>query len=466
MPSPGLRPFRTTAFKLSAIYLAVFTVFAAFLIGYFARNTSAILHAQMQSALDAELEGMAAQYNRGGIVRLARFIEVRSRQPGASIYLVTDSLGRKIAGNVESVPEGVLRQAGDAAQIVPYRRIDEDEPAVRHSALVQVIGLPDDFHVLVGRDVSESEELVAIVRRSLILTVTLMVVLGLVSWIFVSRRVLKRIESIADTSQRIVAGDLSGRLEVTGSGDEFDRLAESLNIMLGRIERLMLGLKQVSDNIAHDLKTPLTRMRSRVEAALAKGGDAERRSALQATIDEADQLIRTFNALLMIARVEAGSSDTEFCAFDAAEVARDVFELYEPLAEQAGVALRLDADRAAPMRGTRELVGQALANLVDNAIKYADEGACEPRVVISVDKDDEAVRLAVTDNGPGIAEEHRSRVLERFVRLEESRSKPGAGLGLSLASAVAQLHRGDLLLCDNKPGLRAILCLPAAPDAA
>ena len=465
MPSPGLRPFRTTAFKLSAIYLAVFTVFAAFLIGYFARNTSAILHAQMQSALDAELEGMAAQYNRGGIVRLARFIEVRSRQPGASIYLVTDSLGRKIAGNVESVPDGVL-QAGDVARVVPYRRIDEEEPAVRHAALVQVVELPDDFRILVGRDVSESEELVAIVRRSLILTVALMVVLGLVSWIFVSRRVLKRIESIADTSQRIVAGDLSGRLEVTGSGDEFDRLAESLNIMLGRIERLMLGLKQVSDNIAHDLKTPLTRMRSRVEAALAQGGDAERRAALQATIDEADQLIRTFNALLMIARVEAGSSDTDFRAFDAAEVARDVFELYEPLAEQAGVVLRLEADRPALTRGTRELVGQALANLVDNAIKYADEGAGEPRVVISVDRDDEAVRLAVADSGPGIAEEHRSRVLERFVRLEESRSKPGAGLGLSLVSAVAQLHRGDLLLCDNKPGLKAVLRLPAAADAA
>jgi signal transduction histidine kinase len=466
MPSPGLRPLRTTAFKLSAIYLAVFTVFAAFLIGYFARNTSAILHAQMQSALDAELEGMAAQYSRGGIVRLARFIEVRSRQPGASIYLVTDSLGRKIAGNVESVPDGVLRPAGDAARIVPYHRIDEDEPAARRAALVQVIELPDDFRILVGRDVSESEELVAIVRRSLILTVALMVVLGLVSWIFVSRRVLKRIESIADTSQRIVGGDLSGRLEVTGSGDEFDRLAESLNTMLDRIERLMLGLKQVSDNIAHDLKTPLTRMRSRVEAALAKGGDAERRAALQATIDESDQLIRTFNALLMIARVEAGSSDTKFYAFDAAEVARDVFELYEPLAEQAGVVLRLDANRPAPMRGTRELVGQALANLVDNALKYADEVACEPRVVISVDKDDEAVRLAVADNGPGIAEEQRSRVLERFVRLEESRSKPGAGLGLSLVSAVAQLHRGDLLLCDNKPGLLAILRLPAAPNAA
>src|SRR5687767_9082818 len=156
MPSPGLRPFRTTAFKLSAIYLAVFTIFAAFLIGYFARNTSAILHAQMREALEAELEGMAAQYNRGGIVRLARFIEVRSRQPGASIYLVTDSAGRKIAGNVESVPPEVLRRSEPAPQVVPYKRIEEDEPATRHAALVQVVGLPDGSRILVGRDVSES----------------------------------------------------------------------------------------------------------------------------------------------------------------------------------------------------------------------------------------------------------------------------------------------------------------------
>lgn len=464
MANPArLRPFRTTAFKLSAIYLAVFTVFAAFLIGYIARNTTEILHTQMRRALDGELQGMSDQYRRGGVTHLARLIEMRSRQPGASIYLITNSAGEKIAGNVESVPPVVLNGRDESPKVVPYFRLDQQNSAERHAALVRVVGLSDGSRILVGRDISESEELVGLVRRSLIFTAITMVALGLISWIFVSRRVLKRIDSIAATSRGIVAGDLSGRLEVTGSGDEFDRLAESLNTMLGRIEGLMLGLKQVSDNIAHDLKTPLTRMRNRVEAALAQTRtETDYRDALQATIEEADHLIRTFNALLMIARVEAGSSDAEFTEFDAAQVARDVFELYEPLAEDAAVALQLDAAGPATALGNRELISQALANLVDNAIKYADEGSAEPKVVISVKGEAGGTLLEVADNGSGIAEADRKRAVERFVRLEESRSKPGSGLGLSLVSAVARLHGGELVLQDNRPGLSAVLQLPSS----
>ena len=260
-----------------------------------------------------------------------------------------------------------------------------------------------------------------------------------------------------------MAGDLSGRLEVTGTGDEFDRLAESLNTMLTRIERLMLGLKQVSDNIAHDLKTPLTRMRNRVERALLqRRTEPELRDALHATIDEADQLIRTFNALLLIARAEAGVPASEFADFDAQGVARDVLELYEPVAEEAAVALRLEGGGPVMVHAHRELVSQALANLVDNAIKYAGEGNAKPEVVIAVSQDRGMVTFRVADNGGGIAEADRSRVTERFVRLEESRSKPGAGLGLSLVSAVAQLHGGTFVLTDNEPGLAAILTVPGA----
>ena len=459
-----LRLFRTTAFKLTAVFLAVFTIFAAFLIGYIARNTTELLQAQMLRAVDAELASISAQYERGGIPRVARVIDLRSRQPGASLYLVTDAEGRKIAGNVESVPAAILNRADSEPQLVPYVQLDEEGSRERYAALVRVVELPAGFRILVGRDVSESEELVEVVQRSLILTVALMVGLGLLAWIFVSRRVLKRIDSIAETSRRIMEGDLSGRLEVTGAGDEFDRLGESLNTMLTRIERLMLGLKQVSDNIAHDLKTPLTRMRNRVERALA-AGSAEHREALQATIEEADQLIRTFNALLLIARAEAGSSNAEFALFDAAKVAHDVYELYEPLAEEAGVALKLAADGPAMVHANRDLISQALANLVDNALKYADDGSGEPEVVISVSQGSGLVALSVADNGAGIADADRLRVTERFVRLEESRSKPGAGLGLSLVSAVAQLHGGALILADNNPGLAAILNVPV-PAAA
>lgn len=459
-----VRLFRTTGFRLTAIFLAVFTLFAAFLIGYIARNTATLLQAQMLESVDSELASIAETYQRGGMARLARAIELRSGQPGASLYLVTDASGDKIAGNVESVPPALLSRSDPSPQVVPYMRVEEEgNPSGRYAALVRVVELPAGFRILVGRDVSESEKLVQVVRRSLILTAALMVGLGLLAWIFVSRRVLKRIDSIAATSQRIVAGDLSGRIDVTGTGDEFDRLAESLNTMLTRIERLMLSLKQVSDNIAHDLKTPLTRLRNRLERTLAGGAaDAGQRESLQAAIDEADQLIRTFNALLLIARAEAGSSDAAFTRFDASEVARDVFDLYEPLAEEAGVKLRLATGGPVMLSANRELISQALANLVDNALKYADEGAGEAEVVISVKEDAAGVSLGVSDNGAGIAEADRARVTERFVRLEESRSKPGAGLGLSLVSAVAQLHGGVLTLGDNSPGLAAVLHVPAA----
>jgi signal transduction histidine kinase len=273
---------------------------------------------------------------------------------------------------------------------------------------------------------------------------------------------LKRIDSLSATSRRIMTGDLSGRLEVTGSGDEFDRLADSLNAMLDRIETLLYGVKDVSDNIAHDLKTPLTRLRSRVEAVLAGDPDAQRyRAALEATIEESDQLIRTFNALLMIARVEAGSSDGDVGEVDAAAVVRDVGELYEPVAEAEGVSLVIDAPEPIAIRASRELLGQALANLVDNAIKYGANGdVAARRVTISAHREGETLVLRVADNGPGVPEAERERVLQRFVRLEKSRTQPGSGLGLSLVAAVVRLQGGTIELGDANPGLVVTIRLP------
>jgi signal transduction histidine kinase len=466
MPNPGrLRLFRTTAFRLSLIYLAVFTIFAAALIGYIAKSTNQLLGAQVREAVDAEINGLAEQYRIGGIARLARVIENRSVRPGASMYLVTDRAGNKIAGNVEAVPSEILERPEPDLQTVPYVRIDETAGTGEHRAIVRVFNLPGGFRVLVGRDLGEQQRFAEIIQQALILTVGLMVVLGLISWLFVSRRVLKRIDSVSDTSRRIVDGDLSGRLEVTGTGDEFDRLAESLNAMLARIERLMLGLKEVSDNIAHDLKTPLTRLRNRAERALAHDGETGYREALQAAIEDADQLIRTFDALLMIARAEAGAPATAFGPVDATKVAQDVVELYEPLAEEAGVRLDLKDSGPAMVTASRELLSQALVNLVDNAIKYAGTRP-DARIVVAAARAGEEVAIAVADNGPGIPEADRERATQRFVRLEASRSRPGAGLGLSLVSAVAHLHSGTLELADNEPGLKAILRLPAEPAMA
>jgi len=269
-----------------------------------------------------------------------------------------------------------------------------------------------------------------------------------------------------------MAGDLSGRLPVGRSGDELDRLAENLNAMLERIEALMIGLKEVSDNIAHDLKTPLTRLRNRAEEALAKSSnEAEYRSALERTIEESDGLIRTFNALLMIARAESGQARDNMDNFDAADVANGIHELYEPLAEDNGMTLQVKT-APAPLHGNRELISQALANLVENAIKYgkpvaaaqplgADAVVSAKEILIEARRDGDQVLLSVTDHGPGIPEADRGHAVERFVRLEASRTLPGSGLGLSLASAVATLHNGDLRLGDANPGLRATLAIPA-----
>jgi hypothetical protein len=269
---------------------------------------------------------------------------------------------------------------------------------------------------------------------------------------------------MTETTRTIMAGNLSGRLPVNGSEDELDRLAVNLNAMLERIEALLKGFKEISDNIAHDLKTPLTRLRNRCEEALRIGkGESEYRAALHSTIEESDNLIRTFNALLMIARAESGQASTPMTEFDAAVIARGVGELYDPLADDKGLALKVEASLPVPLKGNRELVTQALANLVDNAIKYG--GAAKPAVngaeiVIKAQSEGDRILLTVSDSGPGIAEADRGRVVERFVRLEQSRTEPGSGLGLSMASAVARLHGGELKFADNHPGLKVVLVLP------
>jgi signal transduction histidine kinase len=448
---------RTTTFKLTIAYLTVFALFAAFLLGYFAWNTRRLFTEQINATVEAEANGLADQYRLGGIRRLVRVIENRTSEPGASLYLVTTQAGQLLAGNVGYLPTGTLERTGWLE--TEYRRLDD--PQEQHLALVRVFQLSGGFRMLVGRDLGDRERVYNIVLAAGRWSVALVVVLGLAGGFFVTRRVLRRVDSMTETTRTIVEGDLSGRLFVSGTGDELDRLAENLNAMLERIEALMRGLQEVSDNIAHDLKTPLTRLRNRAEEALRLSkGENDYRTALERVIEESDGLMRTFNALLMIARAESGHAREDMADFDAAEVARGIADLYEPLAEEKGLTLRLDAAGPLTVRGNRELVSQALSNLADNAVKYAipDGGAGE--IMVTAQSQGERVLLAVADHGPGIAEADRPRVVERFVRLERSRSQPGSGLGLSLAAAVARLHGGELLLEDNKPGLKAIIALP------
>jgi signal transduction histidine kinase len=455
--------FRTTAFKLTLAYLTVFALFAVFLLGYFALNTKRLFTEQVTQVVDAEILGLVDQFNAGGIRRLTLIVEARSRRPGSSLYLVTAPSGDGLAGNVGSLPTGALDRQGWSETV--YRRIEEGETSELHHALLRVYHFPGGFKLLVGRDLEERDRLFDVVLDAGKWSAAAVIVLGLIGGFFVARRVLRRVDAMTETTRTIMGGDLSGRLPVGSSGDELDRLAHNLNEMLNRIEALMRGLKEVSDNIAHDLKTPLTRLRNRAEEALRTSrSDKDYRAALEGTIEESDSLIKTFNALLMIARAESGQARDNMIEFDAAEAARSIGELYEPLAEEQGLTLAVDAPAAVPLRGNRELISQALANLVDNAIKYAAPAAKADgrpsNVTVAARADGDRALLSVGDCGPGIAESDRGRAVERFVRLEESRSIPGSGLGLSLASAVARLHGGELRLEDNAPGLRAVLVLP------
>jgi signal transduction histidine kinase len=458
---------RTTAFQLTLAYLLIFILFAVSLLGYFALNTRRLITEQITRTVNTEIGRLREQYNEAGIRGLVLVLDLRARRPGSSLYLVTTPTGEGLAGNVGSLEPGVLDHPGWLE--TSYRRIEAPD-GVEHRALVQVVELPGGFRLLVGRDLEERERIYGIISNAGRWSFALVVVLGLAGGFFVSRRVLKRIDAMTDTANTIMAGDLGGRLPIAGTGDELDRLAGNVNAMLERIEALMRGLKEVTDNIAHDLKTPLTRMRNRCEQALRGEQGRDYRAALESTIAESDDLIRTFDALLMIARAESGQARGNMDEFDAAEIARDVGELYEPLAEQKGLALKIDAPAPAAVRGNRELVSQALANLVDNAIKYAGPDASKingaaAEILVKAGADGERITLSVADRGPGIPEADRGRVVERFVRLEQSRSEPGSGLGLSLASAVARLHGGELRLEDNRPGLRSIIALPRAGPA-
>jgi signal transduction histidine kinase len=448
--------------------MGAFVVAAAVIVGFIAWRANDLLTNKVVETLEAEVTGLREQFQAGGAERLAAIVAQRSSQPGSSLYLLVDAAGRKAAGNLNRVPPE-FEGARQGTLFNYVRAGDEGHGAARHAVGVP-LPVPGGLVLIVGRDIEDLHRFAGTMGQLGLWSVVLLGALGIGAGLAVSRSVLRRIEAITETSRTIVAGDLSKRIPLEGSGDELDRLSESLNAMLGRIEELMVALREVSDNIAHDLKTPLTRLRSRAEAALRNPeGPASYRDGLTKTIEEADELIKTFNSLLLIARLEAGAVAESMGPVDPASIIGDVAELYEPVAEEAGLRLNVSAAKGLTIVANRELVSQAVANLVDNAIKYsvdetkgpAGDGATRGSIGISLARVGGTVEIAVADRGPGVAPQDRERALARFVRLEKSRSRPGSGLGLSLVAAVARLHGGSIRLEDNAPGLRAVLTLPA-----
>jgi signal transduction histidine kinase len=453
--------WRTTTVRLTAIFIALFVIFSILLLAFIAYQSSIQIQQQQTAAIDREVQLLqridSRQGARGIIFAVARL----SSQPGPGIYYLGDAAGLQIAGNVSTFPRNVLENNG----IFSFNY--ERDPAYpgdsdQGFAVVRSLVLDSGLRLIVGRDVLERRGFTNIVFQGFILAVAGILAFSVIAGVLTARRVLKRIDTINATSAKIMSGNLSERIPVTRRNDEFDALATSLNAMLDRIEALMQGLKEVSDNVAHDLKTPLTRLRTRAEAALRGDGSAQR-EALETTLEESDRLIRTFNALLMIARAEAGAPSGVLADVDVSAVAADVAELYEPAAEEAGMTLETAIAPDVHLRGNRELIGQAVANLIENALKYYEPAERRTgRITVGVRQDAGRVRIEVGDNGPGIPPEDRARVVERFVRLEKSRTEPGSGLGLSLVSAVARLHQGVFRIADNNPGVLAVIDLPAA----
>ncbi|MGS4987840.1 sensor histidine kinase [Roseibium sp. RP-7] len=458
---------RTTAFKLSLLYIAVFTVMSGVLLFYIADNTDNLMSEQVVQSVDSELKTLADVYVRGGVRDLVETIDRRSRHPDASLYLLVDFAGNALVGNIARLPTTVLEEADGGLRRVRYTRLGQDAEDVERQAMVRTFELRGGFRLLVGRDLGDQLRFSNLLANALRLWLVVVVVMAAITWLFVSRRVMKRIDEISATSRTIMQGELSGRLPVAGNDDEFDRLAINLNTMLDRIELLMQSMKDVTDNIAHDLKTPLTRLQTRIENALREAkGEEGYRGALEATLEESDQLLRIFNALLRIARVESMAPASVMEPTDLNKLVAEVAELYEPLVEDEGGKLEADLPERLKADCNRDLISQVLVNLIENALKYGRPETGDLLIRLGGREEDGRIVLSVTDNGPGIPEKDQDRVKERFVRLEESRSEPGTGLGLSLVKAVARLHGGDLRFMNENPGLSARIDLkPVKPDS-
>ncbi|MCF7977318.1 MAG: HAMP domain-containing protein [Chromatiaceae bacterium] len=450
----------SSTFRLALLYMLLVGVSVAILLGFIYWSTAGYMARQTDATIGAEIQGLAEQYRRRGLAGLSTVIAERiARDPqGASIYLLTAPSGNPIIGNLDSWPQ-VAPDAGGWVRFRARQSLSEDV-TIEHETRAKVFRLRGDLRLLVGRDVREFTAIRQLILDAMTWGLAITVGLALLGGWLMGAGIVRRLDVVNQVSREIMQGNLSRRVPSAGTGDDFDQLADNLNRMLERIEALMLSIRQVSDNIAHDLRTPLTRLRNRLE--LLHGADLsdEARAEVEVAIADADELLSAFNALLRIARIEAGSRRAAFADLDPLPLLQDVAELYEPLAAESLQTIQVEGvaeNSPCRLHADRDLLFQAIANLVDNAIKHSPSGGqIRLRAVCS----ETSVELSVTDDGPGIPPELRDKVLQRFFRIDESRAAPGHGLGLSLVQAVAQLHGAALSLEDAAPGLRVRLRLP------
>jgi signal transduction histidine kinase len=467
---PLPRVFRTTPFRLTLLFLTVFAAAASIFLGYIYGVTAGEVTSRADRAIDQEIQSLTGVYHQGGIKALNQSMVERSAGDRPFLYLLLDRAGQKVTGTIEASP--IARFTGSQAS-VDFKVTDtnSDGGEVRHSARGQQVRLEGGEILFVGADVSEAESFVLKILRAIWGAGALVILLGLAGGVLISRNVNETMAGLNRVVTAVRGGDIAARAKLRGVKDEFDELAAGLNDMLDRLEHSMGGLRHVGDAIAHDLRSPLSRLRARLELALieAEAGKGNAKAALVQALEDAEGVLSTFNAVLAITRLQSAVEAPDQIRFDPGQLAAGVADLYEPLCEDKAIAFRLEATPALTVRGNREVIAQALANILDNAVKYTPQGgAVRLRVRRRASGE---VEFSVTDTGPGVPQADRARVVQRFVRLEQSRSQPGAGLGLSLVAAVAEAHGGRLELDDGPgtfegtfegsgPGLRVALVLP------
>ena len=445
------RLFRTSSFRLTLLYVGLFTVSALILFGityWFATD-----YAAQDEINEIGVEFAAIQDEAGlaGNERLPIIIEnhLRQRRDVRAVYLLQDTQGRKIAGNIDAM----------APKLGPTMLALALDGQVRE---VRAYGyrLSTGEYLLVGQDTAVLREMKAVIARAYGVGLLITLALAVAGGAIISTTVLKRVEAVSRTARAIVAGDLSQRVPVRGTEDEFDDLAASVNAMLDRIEDLMRSMRQVSNDIAHDLRTPLTRLRQRLEHARRRAHSVEElHEALGLSIAQVDSILETFGALLRIAQIEAGGRATPKDNIDVSKLLAGIVEDFAPAAEDHGQSLVAEIDPGLSVSGDRELLTQMVVNLLDNAIRHSPTGA---RICVQAKATGGNLELAVADTGPGIPPQERENVLRPFYRLEASRTTEGSGLGLSLVAAIAKRHHATLSLSDNEPGLRVALLFPFA----
>ncbi len=454
---------RTTTFRLALLHASIFILFSASLLAYLYYETAGHLARQAGIELNSEFSELNAAYRGGGLDRLNQSVVERSSARGKFFYLLQDPDGHKISGDFDVLPA----PAPETAQVVDVKfdydaRTIEGQPS-RRSAEGRISRLADGV-LMVAYDVGELGEMNRRISDVVWRSAAVGFVLSLIGGVVISRSAAQRAEQLAKTTEDVMGGDLSRRAPVFGSGDEFDRLSEQLNAMLAKLERLVTSSRSAGDSIAHDLRSPLTRLRNRLEAGLLDTNSDGPRAALVRSIDDVDGVLDTFNAILRLSRVQAGASGS-FKRTDVASITDELAELYQPVCEEKQLTFSYSHEPDLFVLADKDLIAQAMANLVDNAVKYTPSGgSIQLKASRALTGE---IELSVTDSGPGIPPIDRERVIERFVRLEQSRSEPGSGLGLSLAAAVAEAHAGRLVLSDgggprDRPGLCAMLALPAA----